>query len=802
MQIDHLEAILGDVVITVYEGEYDEENGEYSGPGIARLDNENVYEGDFAKGLFHGHGKFTWANGMSYEGDFKRNKITGQGTYNYLDGSTYVGSVFDGKRHGQGKLTTSAGQIYEGDWKMGKRHGNGKMIYNEEGNYAYSGEWNENLRHGYGTMKYPSGNTFEGEWRDDKKNGYGIMIWRDLDEVYTGEWMDDKPHGLGEHIWGDSSAKTIKKQNCNIYRGMYEEGRRYGFGTFFYMNGSQYSGQWRDDVKEGPGIFIHPDGRIVAGNYENNRLISSIDEDFQQLRVTEDINPQYHLNLFITYFQSYPALEINPFLSLKDRDINQKKLINDIERLLLKYNSYIKVIYRHYNEIANRQRIREIPYLPNLDLIFHNETEQTSLVSMEIQQRYYKFLKSTINARTINKRFYCLNLEHMIRFLREIGFINYYYNSDDVIQCYQQMKDDQLTTSMKQYGELLQSLVKKEQERRGLNQSSDRSPSPSEANLNDPPELQRSSSRDSNDMDQKSVVSSLLQEADLHIGRLLDDYQDVYAFDSSFYQQVHQPLLEHEFIELFVRVIGERQLRLPEYPLNLYHATEKVLAKEVLPFSSNPDLRRLQFYSLFYDNGVQDLLRGRPNRNQSDETEDSQLLPPYQKIENIWKLFPKISSYQQSITLIPTGGIVILNEFIQYFLKTGKEKKYVKDSLTESEFFHILYGVTEESIGDTSWKDRRIHFEDFLEYLCRVVVSDYWIFVNNPFHEDVSNTIEGSDEMKETNNTNKEDDEFNVIASAGNTLNQRSKGSLSRPDSPSHEENLLQSRLTEWLHSL
>lgn len=138
MQIDHLEAILGDVVITVYEGEYDEENGEYSGPGIARLDNENVYEGDFVKGLFHGHGKFTWANGMSYEGDFKRNKITGQGTYNYLDGSTYVGSVFDGKRHGQGKLTTSAGQIYEGDWKMGKRHGNGKMIYNEEGNYVYS----------------------------------------------------------------------------------------------------------------------------------------------------------------------------------------------------------------------------------------------------------------------------------------------------------------------------------------------------------------------------------------------------------------------------------------------------------------------------------------------------------------------------------------------------------------------------------------------------------------------------------------------------------------------------------------
>jgi hypothetical protein len=138
MQVDHLEAVLGDVVITAYEGEYDDENGEYSGPGIAKLDNENNYEGEFDKGFFHGKGKFTWSNGMNYEGDFSYNKITGSGTYTYLDGSTYVGQVLDGKRHGNGKLTTSIGQIYDGEWENGKRHGNGKMIYNEDGNYHYT----------------------------------------------------------------------------------------------------------------------------------------------------------------------------------------------------------------------------------------------------------------------------------------------------------------------------------------------------------------------------------------------------------------------------------------------------------------------------------------------------------------------------------------------------------------------------------------------------------------------------------------------------------------------------------------
>lgn len=138
MKVEALESNLTDIVVSNYEGDYDEETGEYTGQAVAKLDNETQYEGVFQKGLFHGKGKFTWSDGVSYEGEFKLNALDGKGTYTYADGSVYVGDISDGKRHGHGKLTTSAGQVYEGDWKDGMRHGKGKMSYTNEKAVTYT----------------------------------------------------------------------------------------------------------------------------------------------------------------------------------------------------------------------------------------------------------------------------------------------------------------------------------------------------------------------------------------------------------------------------------------------------------------------------------------------------------------------------------------------------------------------------------------------------------------------------------------------------------------------------------------
>ena len=140
-------------------------------------------------------------------------------------------------------MQCSGGQTYEGEWHEGKRHGKGVLSYNQDKTILYTGSWELGLRSGYGQMKYASGNVYEGHWKADRKCGRGAMSWKSVDEFYVGDWCDDKPNGFGEHIWADNGSRSMTKQMCNMYRGEWQNGVRNGQGTFFYSNGSQYSGK-------------------------------------------------------------------------------------------------------------------------------------------------------------------------------------------------------------------------------------------------------------------------------------------------------------------------------------------------------------------------------------------------------------------------------------------------------------------------------------------------------------------------------------------------------------------------------
>jgi hypothetical protein len=551
-------------------------------------------------------------------------------------------------------------------------------------------------------MKYPSGNSYEGEWKDDKKSGYGIMIWRDMDEVYTGMWSEDLPHGYGEHIWGDSNAKTIKKQNCNIYRGFFHQGKRDGQGSFFYMNGSQYTGFWKNDLKHGPGIFIYPDGKIVAGNYEENRLSFSLDKEFIKMRVTEDINPQYNLSNILSLFDFYPSLEYNVTTSsLTDRFTNQKKLISDIERLLLKYNQFLKTVYRHYHELTNKSRQREIPYVPTVDefeSMLSQITSTTNLPPLE-RQRYRRFNKSTTLARNIHKRFFSATIEFFIRFLREMGLLDgVIFNVQDLLVNYDRMKEDQLSFATKEYTALMETYLNEKNGtlQRSASPTSLQSPN-SSAVLPPPPTSANGVPPKSSGVDeskeqqhqQNSVaaesgdegsftagegveggesISTLLLDAELNLDRLYDSYRDIRGADGSngakaFSRSlIQQPLLEHEFIELFIRVVAEREVReAGQYTngvsYNLYQAVERILAQRIFPYSADIDSNRSVFFKHYHDTGFQDLLHSRPNRS----------VDIYGiRLEMIWKDIrskytnnnaKKASTNQPNPQLLPTGKL-------------------------------------------------------------------------------------------------------------------------------------------------
>mgnify|MGYP006224946407 FL=1 len=68
---------------------------------------DDIYEGEYKDGVYHGQGTMIYSNRDKYVGEWKDGKENGQGTYTYSDGDTYVyvGEFKDGKFHGQGTIT-------------------------------------------------------------------------------------------------------------------------------------------------------------------------------------------------------------------------------------------------------------------------------------------------------------------------------------------------------------------------------------------------------------------------------------------------------------------------------------------------------------------------------------------------------------------------------------------------------------------------------------------------------------------------------------------------------------------------
>ena len=76
-------------------------------------------------------------------------------------------------------------------------------------------------------------------------NGKGIL-YAIVDEEskiqYEGFWKDNYKHGLG---------KEYNYQDESVYEGAFSAGKKCGFGTQKWSDGSSYSGYWSKDMMSG-----------------------------------------------------------------------------------------------------------------------------------------------------------------------------------------------------------------------------------------------------------------------------------------------------------------------------------------------------------------------------------------------------------------------------------------------------------------------------------------------------------------------------------------------------------------------
>ncbi|KAI8894713.1 hypothetical protein BC833DRAFT_543256 [Globomyces pollinis-pini] len=310
------------VVVESYDGECKEGGTVYDGQGTVQYKSGDSYTGTFINGHLNGHGTYTWKDGVTYTGDMKENKISGKGRYTWLDGSVYEGEVENGLRNGLGRfiaLVDDRNLQIQGNWMDGKPSGTATCEYKDTS--TYTGEYKDGRRHGKGKMIYSSGNIYEGDWINNRKVGFGKMIWKSRQEVYEGEW-DDKPHGNGTYTWKLNRIRDHQFPCENTYRGNWVNGKRHGYGIFYYSNGARYCGEWKDNIKDGSGIHITETGRVYNGLFANDKMI-------ERNELFNNENP-YCLHLPLEYASR--ATEI----------------MTSINQIIIRNNALLRQVYHRY----------------------------------------------------------------------------------------------------------------------------------------------------------------------------------------------------------------------------------------------------------------------------------------------------------------------------------------------------------------------------------------------------------------------------------------------------------------------
>mmetsp|Transcript_45655 Transcript_45655/g.132915 ORF Transcript_45655/g.132915 Transcript_45655/m.132915 type:complete len:229 (-) Transcript_45655:64-750(-) len=110
-----------------------------------------------------------------------------------------------------------------------------------------------------GEETYEDGTTYKGQLVGGKRHGVGT--WTSDAEAYTGQWKEDQRDGQGRQTWKDG----------RVYEGQFKGGKLHGYGRMeWHMpNGLMvYEGQYVDDLKDGQGRYVWPDGRVYDGGWQ------------------------------------------------------------------------------------------------------------------------------------------------------------------------------------------------------------------------------------------------------------------------------------------------------------------------------------------------------------------------------------------------------------------------------------------------------------------------------------------------------------------------------------------------------
>ncbi|WP_298418091.1 hypothetical protein [uncultured Kordia sp.] len=105
--------------------------------------------------------------------------------------------------------------------------------------------------------EYDDGTWYSGQV-DSKKNksGFGTYKYSQGRGLFSGQYRNDKRNGYGIYVWFGKA----------IYFGQWKENSRSGIGTLLHDDGTIYNGSWKNSKQDGFGISHYPKNNPLEKN--------------------------------------------------------------------------------------------------------------------------------------------------------------------------------------------------------------------------------------------------------------------------------------------------------------------------------------------------------------------------------------------------------------------------------------------------------------------------------------------------------------------------------------------------------
>jgi len=259
----------------------------------------SAYDGAWAEGVYHGAGTLVQPNGRTFVGEFRKGERHGNGTETDAAGVViYRGEWIDGVRADQVGLLLASQTEKEQDQQAATPKSpkpsaktatttattpNQKVsaatvvtpdttvaaveedetchavvnqpvadVHGNEGKYTGIVSKVTNKPHGTGRLVYADGRRIhEGFWTQGSKEGFGRCLFFPQGDFHEGEYKNNLRHGPGRYQWKDGRS----------FVGGYLDDLRHGKGVFTYPSGERYDGDFSKGQRHGLGRFEFEDGK-------------------------------------------------------------------------------------------------------------------------------------------------------------------------------------------------------------------------------------------------------------------------------------------------------------------------------------------------------------------------------------------------------------------------------------------------------------------------------------------------------------------------------------------------------------